>query len=53
MSPIAQFVEPGIEEEQSSRSVAQPGSALAWGARGPEFKSRRSDHNKINVLRLL
>src|SRR5262244_1273856 len=25
------------------RSVAQPGSALAWGARGPEFKSRRSD----------
>jgi hypothetical protein len=23
--------------------VAQPGSALAWGARGPEFKSRRSD----------
>jgi hypothetical protein len=25
------------------RSVAQSGSALAWGARGPEFKSRRSD----------
>jgi putative endonuclease len=25
------------------RSVAQPGSALAWGARGPGFKSRRSD----------
>ncbi len=27
----------------SSRAVAQPGSALAWGARGPEFKSRRPD----------
>ena len=25
------------------RGVAQPGSALAWGARGPEFKSRRPD----------
>jgi hypothetical protein len=25
------------------RNVAQSGSALAWGARGPEFKSRRSD----------
>ncbi len=28
-----------------SRSVAQPGSALAWGARGPGFKSRRSDQS--------
>ncbi len=26
------------------RSVAQPGSALAWGARGRGFESRRSDH---------
>src|SRR6266852_6064821 len=26
------------------RDVAQPGSALAWGARGREFKSRRPDH---------
>ncbi len=25
------------------RSVAQPGSALPWGGRGREFKSRRSD----------
>ena len=25
------------------RNVAQPGSALAWGARGRGFKSRRSD----------
>ena len=25
------------------RDVAQPGSALAWGARGREFKSRRPD----------
>ena len=28
----------------SSRSVAQPGSALAWGARGRRFESYRSDH---------
>src|SRR5712671_3886148 len=27
----------------SCRDVAQPGSALAWGARGREFKSRRPD----------
>ena len=26
-----------------SRGVAQPGSALAWGARGREFESRRPD----------
>src|SRR5215207_9182650 len=25
------------------RGVAQPGSALAWGARGPEFESRHPD----------
>ena len=27
------------------RNVAQPGSALAWGARGRGFKSRRSDRS--------
>ncbi len=27
----------------SVRGVAQPGSALAWGARGREFESRRPD----------
>ena len=26
-----------------SRAVAKPGIALAWGARGPEFKSRQPD----------
>ena len=26
------------------RDVAQLGSALAWGARGREFESRRPDH---------
>src|ERR1700732_3994394 len=31
------------------RDVAQPGSALAWGARGREFKSRRPDHLLIQV----
>ena len=29
---------------QCLRNVAQPGSALAWGARGREFESRHSDH---------
>src|SRR5581483_11264074 len=28
----------------SSRDVAQPGRALAWGARGRQFKSARPDH---------
>ncbi len=28
----------------TSRSVAQPGSALVWGTRGRGFESRRSDH---------
>ena len=27
-----------------SRAVAKPAIALAWGARGPEFKSRQPDH---------
>jgi hypothetical protein len=27
----------------AGRDVAQPGSALAWGARGREFESRRPD----------
>ena len=30
------------------RGVAQPGSVLAWGARGPEFKSRRPDQSIFN-----
>ena len=28
----------------TKRTVAQPGSAFAWGAKGLGFKSRRSDH---------
>ena len=28
----------------NSRTVAQPGSAFAWGAKGQGFKSPRSDH---------
>ena len=32
----------------NSRGVAQPGSALAWGASGRRFKSCRPDQNKIN-----
>ena len=34
-----------IYNPRLGRSVAQPGSALAWGARGPEFESRRSDQS--------
>jgi hypothetical protein len=38
------------QEEKTVRSVAQSGSALAWGARGPEFKSRRSDQlNQMHI----
>ena len=32
-------------DPQHSRGVAQPGSALAWGARGRGFKSRRPDQS--------
>lgn len=36
----------------SSRSVAQSGSALAWGARGRRFESFHSDQKKIQGLNL-
>jgi hypothetical protein len=50
---------PGVEfggrtprcHRQRIRDVAQPGSALAWGARGREFKSRRPDHLLIPGIR--
>jgi hypothetical protein len=32
-----------------NRDVAQPGRALAWGARGRQFKSARPDQFKIDV----
>src|SRR5437588_5146943 len=42
------FAEPkyatGLREILPSRDVAQPGRALAWGARGRQFKSARPDH---------
>ena len=34
-----------------SRDVAQPGRALAWGARGRQFKSARPDQSLIKQLR--
>jgi hypothetical protein len=34
------------------RDVAQPGRALAWGARGRQFKSARPDHLFSNVQRV-
>jgi hypothetical protein len=33
------------------RDVAQPGRALAWGARGRQFKSARPDQFKTQELR--
>ena len=33
---------------QAVRSVAQPGSALAWGARGRRFESSHSDHFSLH-----
>ena len=33
----------------SSRDVAQPGRALAWGARGRQFKSARPDHLLLQI----
>src|SRR5947209_11781857 len=43
------FAEPkyatGLREILPSRDVAQPGRALAWGARGRQFKSARPDHS--------
>ncbi len=32
-----------LDYTKSNRGVAQPGSALAWGARGPGFESRHPD----------
>ena len=33
-----------------SRGVAQPGSALAWGARGRKFESCHPDHASQKLL---
>src|ERR1700734_212798 len=33
-----------------SRDVAQPGRALAWGARGRQFKSARPDHYSFQAV---
>jgi hypothetical protein len=44
-SPFAANLGSGIH-----RDVAQPGSALAWGARGREFKSRRPDQLPQSVI---
>ncbi len=37
--------------KQPNRDVAQPGSALAWGARGREFESRHPDPVKSRPQR--
>ncbi len=35
------------------RGVAQPGSALEWGSRGPAFESRRPDHEiRVKTARM-
>ena len=33
-----------LGQRKQCRDVAQPGRALAWGARGRQFKSARPDH---------
>jgi hypothetical protein len=38
------------EAAKSSRDVAQPGRALAWGARGRQFKSARPDHFLLSAF---
>ncbi len=39
--------------EQEWRSVAQSGSALVWGAKGRRFKSCRSDHLKLGIIKFI
>ncbi len=34
------------EGDARGRGVAQPGSALEWGSRGPAFESRHPDQKK-------
>ncbi len=46
--PLAFFEKMGYNEPV--RSVAQPGSALVWGARCRGFKSRHSDQLKKSRL---
>ena len=35
-------------DQDTIRGVAQPGSALAWGARGQRFESARPDHLRVS-----
>ena len=37
----------GYNVSYSGGAWRSPASALAWGARGPGFKSQRPDHNEI------
>ena len=37
--------------QPSRRGVAQPGSALAWGARGREFESRHPDQSFCSSIK--
>ena len=44
---------PPVYHPWQLRDVAQPGSVLAWGARGPRFKSGRPDQDVASVQRAL
>ncbi len=44
VNKLANLVINRYNRQRQSRGVAQPGSALAWGARGREFESHRPDH---------
>src|ERR1700752_5212464 len=54
MNPTAGFVGNGrrILGFLPRRDVAQPGRALAWGARGRQFKSARPDHSNSRIATL-
>jgi hypothetical protein len=49
-SKFSQFAK---ADTRLSRGVAQPGSALAWGARGRVFESLRPDHLFLSNIRQL
>src|SRR5690606_16909105 len=48
---IAECDLPYTAKRQYRRGVAQPGSALAWGARGRRFESFRSDQQTQGLTR--
>src|ERR1700730_15909719 len=50
-SAFRRYLAPFSHLRVTGRSVAQPGSALALGARGREFESPRSDQSALGTWR--